>query len=69
MRVWGCTYTSKNLGSKEIDTFGMPAEMNSTNIINKKGDMHLSDDAIIKTTKLSEIYGKLTKYENVTKNI
>ena len=44
--------------------------MNSANIIINKNDRHLfSDDAIIKTSKLSEIHEKLTNYAKVTKNI
>ena len=52
-------------GDRQI---GRPAIMNSSNIIIENNDRHLfRDDTIIKTTKSSEIYEKLTKYEEVTK--
>ena len=45
-----------------------PAQMNSNNVISLKMVDIVSDDAMIKTAKLAEIYEKLTKYENATKN-
>ena len=45
-----------------------PAKMNSNNILRTKNDRHLfSDDTMIKTTGVNELYEKLTKYENVAK--
>ena len=39
------------------------------NYIGKNDTRLLSEDTVFKTNKISEIYGKLTKYEKDTKNI
>ena len=64
------TYILKKIRQKGDRHIGRSAKMNSANIIINKNDRHLfSDDAIIKTSKLSEIHEKLTNYAKVTKNI
>ena len=41
--------------------------MDCNNIIEGKSDRHLfSDDTLLKTNNISEIYEKLTKYEKAT---
>ena len=41
--------------------------MDCNNIIEKKSDRNLvTDDTMLKTNNISEIYGKLTKYEKAT---
>ena len=58
----------KKFRKKRRQTHWKTCENEQCKYYDKKNDRHLfSDDTIIKTNKLSEIYEKLTNYEKVTK--